>query len=337
MIDYQCPSRPNSLLVDIDVNQYYYNQYPTSPIARVAFAVGYNQLYELSINDFGQAKYKSIEVSSNSMLVSAFGIAGAIAILGAIFSVHLSHMLFKEIRKRYNKFLIGQKQLAITMKQSKATKEEGSLDFKSLLSEFEGIKKIYELKGLFRTTFKSDPEFIRKSNLSFSFSLYQIPALVLDFFFRKRVNSIQQFLSEIAVSKLQFPSKKFLQFDKTDVSMPLFEFQQKYSDFCSKNGYSEVQQIETAAKDVLKTFNITIEQNEGKMTPAYVNIKFKSLKEKAESEPADDHESTTVINQFLNTECTFSQFESDYISFDELKVAYIVFCKKMGIPESKRE
>lgn len=45
----------------------------------------------------------------------------------------------------------------------------------------------------------------------------------------------------------------------------------------------------------------------------------------------------TAVNQFLHSECIFSQFETDYISFEELKVAYMAFCKKIGIPESKRE
>lgn len=69
------------------------------------------------------------------------------------------------------------------------------------------------------------------------------------------------------------------------------------------------------------------------MQPAYVNIKFKSLKEKAEADYIDT-DGMSVVNQFLNSECLFSQFESDYISFNELKAAYVLFCKRMGVPES---
>jgi hypothetical protein len=37
-------------------------------------------------------------------------------------------MLIKQLKLRYNKFLLGQKQLAITMKQSTQSKEEAALD-----------------------------------------------------------------------------------------------------------------------------------------------------------------------------------------------------------------
>lgn len=158
---------------------------------------------------------------------------------------------------------------------------------------------------MFSTSFKSDPEYIKKEKLTFTFSLFQIPALFLDYFFRKRVNSLQQFFSQIPESKLQFPASKMKQFDKTDVSLPLFEFQQIYSAFCSRNGYVEIPQIESSAKDTLKSFGLTVEQNEGKLEPAYVNLKFKSLKEKAEAD-AVDVETMSVVNQFLHSECLFS-------------------------------
>ena len=113
-----------------------------------------------------------------------------------------------------------------------------------LLNEFDGQKKIYEQRGLFYTTFLSNPDYIKRENLSFRFSLYQIPALMLDYFFRQQVNSLNQFLFEINESKLQFPHTKMKQNDKTDVSMPLFEFQQLYSRFCSRFGYVERQVIQ---------------------------------------------------------------------------------------------
>lgn len=122
----------------------------------------YNELHELIINDFGQAKYAQIMFKANQMLVNAYGLAGAIALLGAFFGVYLSHWLVKEVRQGYNKYLVNQKQLAITMKQSKATKEAGNLDFKQLLAEFEGVKKFYEIRGLFTTDFERDPELIKK-------------------------------------------------------------------------------------------------------------------------------------------------------------------------------
>jgi hypothetical protein len=185
------------------------------------------------------------------------------------------------------------------MKQSKVTKEQGALDMDQLLGEFEGPKKLYELRALLKTQFLSNQDFIKRNGLTFQFSLFQIPALYLDFFFRKKVNSLSQFILEVPASKMQFPKKKLEQFDKTDVSMPLFQFQQAYSAFCSKNGYTEVEQIETQGKEVLTSFGISIEKNEGKLQPAYINFRFKSLKEKAEADLVEGLETKSVVNQFL--------------------------------------
>lgn len=70
--------------------------------------------------------------------------------------------------------------------------------------------------------------------------MFQIPALLLDYMFRKHVDSLKKFLSDIPESKVHFPDSKMKQYDRTDVSMPLFEFQQIYSGFCSRNGYVEI-------------------------------------------------------------------------------------------------
>jgi hypothetical protein len=112
-----------------------------------------------------------------------------------------------------------------------------------MLQEFQGNKKVYELRGLFETVFIEDEELIKKKNMSFSFSLFQIPALLLDYYFRTKINSLSQFLLSISQSKVQFSQKKMKQYDKTDVSIPLFEFQQIYSNLCSKNGYVEITNI----------------------------------------------------------------------------------------------
>ena len=72
-----------------------------------------------------------------------------------------------------------------------ANKSKQTLDLSQLLSEFEGIKTIYEERGLFSTRFIPDSaEYIDRNKLTFNFSLFQIPALILDYFFRKRVDSL---------------------------------------------------------------------------------------------------------------------------------------------------
>lgn len=107
------------------------------------------------------------------MLINAFGIAAAIAILGACLCVQISIILVREVRKLYNTYLIGQKQLAITMRQSNANKSKPTLDLSQLLSEFEGIKTIYEKRGLFSTEFVHNAaDYIERESLTFKFSLY---------------------------------------------------------------------------------------------------------------------------------------------------------------------
>ena len=72
------------------------------------------------------------------------------------------------------------------------------------------------------------------------------------------------------------------QYDKTNVSMPVYEFQEKYSEYCSKNGYVEMQDLDSPEfKSVLKSFKLRIESYEGKTKPSYTNIRFKTLKERA--------------------------------------------------------
>ena len=72
------------------------------------------------------------------------------------------------------------------------------------------------------------------------------------------------------------------QYDKSDVSMPLYEFQYMYSEYCSKNGYVEIQQLETKGRRTFKAFNMEILSQEGRLEHAYVNMRFKTFKEKAE-------------------------------------------------------
>jgi hypothetical protein len=67
---------------------------------------------------------------------------------------------------------------------------------------------------------------------------------------------------------------------------------------------------------VLKDFGLSIDNFEGKLEPAYVNIRFKTLKEKAESKYDESLEKESLIKKFLTQECMYSQFETDYVAFD---------------------
>lgn len=65
--------------------------------------------------------------------------------------------------------------------------------------EFEKLNKIVEVRGLCSTKFIiMEPEIIAKKKLKFNFSLFQIPAIALDYFLRKKVqSSLMTFLSSI--------------------------------------------------------------------------------------------------------------------------------------------
>ena len=57
-------------------------------------------------------------MNQNQLLIASFAIAAVIAVLGALFCVHLSIFFAKEMRTKYNRFLISQQQLSITLKQA---------------------------------------------------------------------------------------------------------------------------------------------------------------------------------------------------------------------------
>lgn len=179
-----------------------------------------------------------------------------------------------------------------------------------------------------------------KEAAQFSFSVFQVTFLVVDKYLRMKINSLHQFLHEIKESTLQFTKKKMSQNDKTDVSMPFYEFQQLYSGFCSKYGFNELQNLETDGARVFEEFSLKIETFEDKLEPAYINIRFKTLKEKqAVKEDGGGSggakgKKVGSVQLFLQKECAYSQFESDHIAFEQLKFTYLLFCKNMGIVDS---
>jgi hypothetical protein len=94
-----------------------------------------------------------------------------------------------------------------------------------MLQEFKQSEKYYELKDLFTNEFKMyNTQENAMESLQMSFSLFQISFLVVDKFVRMKLNSLHQFLHEIKESKIHFTPKKMNHYDKTEVSMPFFEF-----------------------------------------------------------------------------------------------------------------
>ena len=225
------------------------------------------------------------------------------------------------------------------MHQAKIRQEEGgAINLSSLLQEFEGHSNVYEKRGLFTTKWVYDPKYIIENKLRFKFSLFQIPALVLDYFFRRKINSLNEFLKVIPESRIQFSEQKMKQTDKTEVSIPLYEFLVAYSTYCCKNGYLEIQSIETVEKATFKNFGLNIETFDQKKQPAYIHLRKKTNKELNETDlNIIDWDNPSSVSLFLKVKCVFSQFDTDYISFEELNALYLLFCKGQGIPESQRE
>jgi hypothetical protein len=103
---------------------------------------------------------------------------------------------------------------------------------------------------------------------------------------------------------------------------------------------------------------LTLETFEEKLEPAYINVRFKTMKEKTAAVKEEGAQSSagkerggaerngapiakkpmvSSVVSFLQKECIYSQFESDYISFEEIKFSYSHFCKNQGIVDSQRE
>ena len=83
----------------------------------------------------------------------------------------------------------------------------------------------------------------------------------------------------------------------------------------------------------MKEFNLNLQYKQSSSTQAYIKIRWKTYFEKTKKEDQDllknqgeeVHESNrkiTVISKFLDSECTFSDFASDYILIEDLQQRY---------------
>lgn len=220
-------------------------------------------------------------MGDNIAIVNCFVVAAVIAFVGAIFGVQLTYMATKALKQEYSRFLNDQKNLAISTNQMKESEKDGAVDLEKVLEKFESQNKVYEYRELFKNDFAMDQETIIKEKLEFKFSLFQIPALILDYIFRQKViDSFAQFLLVINESKAQFASSKMKRNAIANCSMHAYELQVIYSDFCQREGYKELDILEKAQRKTLKGFGITVDDGDDVKEPAYVNIRFMTKKEK---------------------------------------------------------
>ena len=98
--------------------------------------------------------------------------------------------------------MVAQKAIAITRLQMKLFRKHGTVDNQAVLAAFQSANKVYESRGLVWTSFYEDEQRIERAQLKFRFSVFQIPALLLDWYFRKYADSLGVFLSEVYESSV---------------------------------------------------------------------------------------------------------------------------------------
>lgn len=73
--------------------------------------------------------------------------------------------------------------------------------------------------------------------------------------------------------------------------------------------------METNGAAIFGLFALTFETYEEKKEPAYINLRFKTIKEKKAAEEEEKAQPLSNVASFLQKECIYSKFQSDYISF----------------------
>lgn len=124
-------------------------------------------------------------------------------------------------------------------------------------------------------------------------------------------------------------------------STKLFKFDTKYSEFCTKFGFSQL--IVEEEKALLGFFNLQIDPRIDNTTRVYSNIRWKTPEEKRKIASTTDHkyhsknENESSVAAFLMAECVHSKFSKDYILMYELGKRYDAFCAQNGFIGVKRE
>jgi hypothetical protein len=179
----------------------------------------------------------------------------------------------------------------------------------------------------------------RESNLSF----YKIIFLTIDYCRRKWRNSLREFIDSIAVDSNQFSKySSDLESDKEHISILLEELKAKYHEFWTKYGLRYVP-IESKP-DILKEFNLALEERSSLTTNWFINIRWKTLFEKNkpqnlqsttdqfdEKDEDGDCPQKSVVESFLQSEWKSSIFRNDYILATDLKQKYTEYCIKHEI------
>ena len=133
-----CTVSNSTLDIDSQISSYLTNTYPSTTKSSVAWVSGYSQFQSVISSELVNAKYHQIAFTDNPLIVASFVIAAIIAIFGAIFCFYLATIVLKSFHFKYDRYLMQQKQFAITRSLTQASKEQSTLDAKLVLKDYEG-------------------------------------------------------------------------------------------------------------------------------------------------------------------------------------------------------
>ncbi|TNV88226.1 hypothetical protein FGO68_gene17400 [Halteria grandinella] len=338
LIDNTCPTRSPKLTLDAQISSVIESMHPISVSADTAFTEGQTNFYRVSINSYGEAEYNQIKIGENPLLIAAFALSSVIALLLTLFSLFLIYKLYKVLKKHYNEYVMKRKNLSITLSLANTQNNEDDESDANVAQDFQVSHNQYEFRGVFKTKLENNPQEIKRLKLAFSFSLYQIPAMIIDYFLREQANSLMQFIISIKEDATVITKQKMKEHDKKKVSISLFSFQTIYSKFCNINGYQEIHNLDNEENtELLKSFGISFLENENEKEYAYSNMRLKSLKEQSETIIDDEkYAKMSMIQQFLLQKCVASQFKTDFLTFEQIKHEYEKFCRAENIPQQKQ-
>ena len=94
----------------------------------------------------------------------------------------------------------------------------------SIKFEFQSKQNVLEERGVFKTGFRFMTPQEQKKKFDYSFSMFQIPTLVVDYLIRKNTDSLKQFILEIPQNSQQFSNVKMKMQTKEQLSILLKDF-----------------------------------------------------------------------------------------------------------------
>ena len=274
-----------------------------------------------------------------SCLISAFSVVVMFFFLWRI------RRIFGEI---YNRYLEENRKLA-KFKNEQDIQNRDNKRITSVSQANQKILKILKL-GMFTANIeekiieiddKNDDHSKSQSKKRATVTFFKAPELYIDYFQRSRSNSLRMFLKSIYESPSHFPEYKLSsEVYYKEVSTRIDLLKSKYIEFWTKEGYKP-RLIEEEA-ELLKEYNIELDIRSDSSTNAYVNIRWKTISEKLQTNQGvklnennidQSEKKFNPIVSFLESEWLVTSFKSNFILVSDLLKKYDKFCKDRNIPQ----